>query len=97
MNDEQADRMVRLLEEIRDGQRLQLERQALALQRQDELLAQRRERQADVSQRTGEAEQLLTKASKVVARASIVSFVVFPIALLGFVFLLWLVFARVVS
>jgi hypothetical protein len=37
MNDAQAERMVRLLEEIRDGQQLQLERQAQALQWQEEL------------------------------------------------------------
>jgi hypothetical protein len=42
MNDEQGERFTGLLDEIRDGQRLQLERQAQALRRQEELIAQQR-------------------------------------------------------
>ena len=79
MNDEQAEKMVRLLEEIRDGQRLQIEREAQALQRQDEVLAQQRERLAGLSQRSGQAEQLLAKSAKVVASARVVAFLVLPI------------------
>src|SRR5215468_7041898 len=89
MNDAQAERMVRLLEEIRDGQRLQLERQAQALQRQDELLAQQRERLAGLSKRSEQADQLLRKSAKVVAGARILALVALPFVILLVVFLVW--------
>ncbi|HJU23839.1 MAG TPA: hypothetical protein VJ891_15140 [Casimicrobiaceae bacterium] len=95
MNDDHAEKIVRLLEELRDGQRVQLERQGQALQRQDELLTQQRERLARLSQPPGEAEQLFAKASKLIARASMLAFVVFPIAIICLVFLLWFMVARV--
>jgi len=96
MNDEQAAKMVRLLEEIRDGQRLQLERQAQALQRQDELLAQQRERLSSLSQRSGQAEQLLAKSAKVVASARMLTFLVLPFAIVFVAFLVWILLARVI-
>jgi hypothetical protein len=96
MTDEQAEKMVRLLEEIRDGQRLSLQRQEQALQRQSELMSQQRERFAASSQRSAEAEQLFEKTAKIVARASVLAFVVVPVAAVCFFLLLWLVFARVV-
>src|SRR5262249_44739373 len=95
MNDEHAEKLFRLLEELRDGQRLQLERQAQALQRQDEVLARQRERSGAWSQQSGKAEQLFTKACKVVARASLIAFVVLPVTVLFLMLLLWLVFGRV--
>jgi hypothetical protein len=97
MNDEQADRIVRLLEEIRDGQRLQLERQAQALQRQEELLAQQRERLAGLSQRSGQAERLLDRSAKVVASARILAFVALPIAVLMLAFVIWVLLARLAA
>src|SRR5215468_926345 len=96
MNDEQAERMVRLLEEIRDGQRLQLERQAQALQRQDELLAQQRERLAGLSQSSGQAGQILEKSAKVVASARLLVFIVLPLVVILVGFLVWMLLARVV-
>ena len=94
MNDQQAEELIRLLHELRDGQRLQLERQAQALQRQEEVLAQQRERLAASSQRSGETEQLFANTSKAVARASVLAFVVYPIAAIALILVLWLVFAR---
>ena len=96
MNDEQAERIVRLLEEIRDGQRQQLERQAQALQRQDELLAQQRERLAGLSQRSGQVEQILAKSAKVVTSARILTLIVLPFAVLFVAFLVWVLLAHVV-
>ena len=95
MHDQDAANIIRLLEEIRDGQRLQLERQAQVLQRQEELLAQQRERLASVSRTSGKAEELLAKSAKVVASARILAWVALPFALLLVVFLLWLFWARV--
>jgi putative ABC transport system substrate-binding protein len=94
MNDEQAERIARLLEEIRDGQRLQLERQAQALQRQDELLAQQRERLAGLSKRSEQADQLLAKSAKVVAGARILALVALPFVVLLAIFLAWALLAH---
>jgi len=94
MNDEQAERIARLLEEIRDGQRLQLERQAQALQRQDELLAQQRERLAGLSKRSEQADQVLAKSAKIVAGARILALVALPFVVLLVVFLAWALLAH---
>lgn len=74
MTDELAEKMIRLLEEIRDGQRVQLERQAEALANQRDLLAQQRERLAGLSKRATQADDLLARSTKVVAGARIVAF-----------------------
>jgi hypothetical protein len=95
MNDEQAEKMIRLLEEIRDGQRLQLERQAEALANQRDLLAQQRERLAGLSKRSGQADELLAKSAKVIASARIVAFVLVPLAIVFLGFLVWVLLGRV--
>jgi uncharacterized membrane protein (DUF106 family) len=104
MSDQQAERMIRLLEEIRDGQRLQLERQAQALQQQAELLAQQKERYASLSDRYGNAAQLqggaqemLDTSRRLIRRARIVMFISFPLALLLFAFLAWTFLARMIQ
>ena len=59
MTEPQADQIVSLLEEIRDGQRLQLERQAeaLAMQRDQIALVQRQQERAEKLQTRAEAMQ----------------------------------------
>lgn len=96
MNDEQAQRIIGLLEEIRNGQRLQLERQSQALERQAELLARQRERLAGVpaSVEAG-AEQLLARSAKLVASARLLTFIAAPAALLLLAFLIWVLIAHV--
>src|ERR1043166_6337349 len=95
MTDEHADKMIRLLEEIRDGQRVQLERQAEALANQRDLVAQQRERLAGLSRRTTQDDDLLARSAKVVAGARVVAFVLVPFAIVFLGFLLWALFARV--
>jgi hypothetical protein len=102
MNEQHIERIIRLLEEIRDGQRVQLERQAQALERQAELLAQQRERLAGLSQLPGEAqsigahaERVLAQSAKLVSGARILVFVALPSALLLLVFVLWVLFVHV--
>jgi hypothetical protein len=95
MNDEQADRIARLLEDIRDGQRLQLERQAQAIQRQEELLAQQRARLANVSEDSGKAKELIATSARVVASARILVLIALPLAVLLIVFLVWVFWAQV--
>jgi hypothetical protein len=102
LSDQQDEKIVRLLEEIRDGQRLQLERQAQALERQAEILSQQREHLVGLSKRASQAqsieegaERVLAKTSKLVARARILTFVAIPFALLLLAFLGWVLFAQV--
>ena len=94
MNDELAEKIIRLLEEIRDAQRRQLEHQAEALANQKEVLAQQRERLAGLSKRSTQAEDLLTKSAKVVAAARIVAFVLVPVAMVLLAFLAWVLLGR---
>jgi len=95
MNDEQAERIARLLEDIRDGQRLQLERQAQALKRQEELLAQQRARLASVSEDSSGAKELIATSARVVASARILVLIALPLAVLLIVFLAWVFWAQI--
>lgn len=101
MDDEHAEQIIRLLEEIRDGQRLQLERQAQALERQAEMVSQQRERLANLSKQAGEAraraEGVLVKSAKLVNRARMLILIALPFALLLFAFVIWALFARLAA
>jgi len=69
MNDDDARRMIALLEEIRDQQRVQLERQADALAVSREHIVRVRE-QADRADRLQErAEALQAKSAQVIGRS----------------------------
>jgi len=100
MNQEDSERIIRLLEEIRDGQRLQLERQAQAIERQAEALAQQRQRLAGLSESASEvqgfgeqARRVLAQSSKLVKSARILVWVSIPFALLLLAFALWALLA----
>lgn len=75
-----------LLREIRDGQRL-------ALERQSEALAMQREQIALVKQQFDRAERINLKAEALQDRAAkgmrVVVFVLIPLAAIGIVVLLW--------
>jgi hypothetical protein len=99
--DPQTDRIIRLLEEIRDGQRLQLERQAQALERQAEAITQQRERMAGLSQGASEAQRIgeqagrvVAQSSKLVASARILLWVSLPCTVLLLAFVLWALVAH---
>jgi hypothetical protein len=90
MNDQDATKIIRLLEEIRDGQRLQLERQAQAL--------------ADLSRRGGDAtglqeraDRVLAKSAKLVVGARILAFIALPFAVVLLAFVAWMIFARLAA
>jgi hypothetical protein len=96
MDDKHAEQVIRLLEEIRDDQRLQLERQAVALERQAAGLAEQRQRLATIAQGTGAAEKIenqsqlvLAKSASVVGGARAVLILAFLILLPLLAFLLW--------
>jgi len=100
MNQEDSERIIRLLEEIRDGQRLQLERQAQAIERQAEALAQQRQRMAGLSQSASDVQgfgeqagRVLAQSSKLVKSARILLWVSLPFAFLLLAFVLWALFA----
>jgi hypothetical protein len=102
MNDDpHTERIIRLLEEIRDGQRLQLERQAQALERQAEALAQQRERLAGIARDASDAQgigehagRVLAQSSKLVASARILLWVSLPFAVLLLAFVIWALVAH---
>lgn len=89
MNDDDA---VRLLAEIRDNQKLQIERQleAMAMQREQfELFKRQVERNERLQDR---AEQLQGTGAALVAGARKVMLLVVPVALLLLAYLTWLMF-----
>ena len=97
MSDSDNERIIRLLEEIRDGQKLQLERQAEAMQRQAEALEGQRARLAslkgDATQQR--ADEVLSKAAGLVGGVRLMAFVVVPFAVLLLVLVCWLAFGHV--
>lgn len=87
-----SDTIARLLEQIRDQQKLQLERQAeaLALQREQFAMFQRQvERNEKLQDR---AEEIQAKSGALVAGARRMIAVLFPFALALLAYLTWLMF-----
>ncbi|HEX7272481.1 MAG TPA: hypothetical protein VF420_10065 [Casimicrobiaceae bacterium] len=101
MNDSDAQRIIRLLEEIRDAQRLQLERQARAIDTQREVLGAQRERfaglgaRAESAQNLGDqAQRVLTGSAQLVRSARALLLVAIPFAIVLLAFVVWILFAR---
>ena len=92
MNDEDSRLVVTVLKEIRENQRLQLERQAeaVALQREQFAIVQR---QADRHERIQDrAENIQVKSAQMVAVARKTLFFILPIVTLLIVYVSWLIF-----
>ncbi len=89
---DESPRLVQLLEEIRDGQKLQLERQqeALALQRQQFAVFQTQAERAERIQH--KAELLQDRGASLVGGARKAVFVILPVIALLIVYLSWLLF-----
>jgi len=101
MNESDAQRIIRLLEEIRDAQRLQLERQAQAIDTQRAALAAQRERfaglgaRAESAQTVGDqAQRVLAGSAQLVRSARVLLFIAIPFAILLLAFVVWMLFAR---
>jgi uncharacterized membrane protein (DUF106 family) len=95
MNDQElSQRMLRVLEEMRDNQRLQLERnsEALALQRETLALVQRQADRTDKIQ--DRAEQIQARSAQLVGAGRKVMAVVLPLIIVLVIYLSWLLFAR---
>jgi len=101
MNESDAQRIIRLLEEIRDAQRLQLERQTQAIDTQRAALAAQRERfaglgaRAESAQTVGDqAQRVLAGSAQLVRSARVLLFIAIPFAILLLAFVVWMLFAR---
>ena len=99
MNEEQAAKIIRLLEEIRDDQRLQLERQATALTRQEEVLSEQRgvladnrERANNMARRNEEMSKTFENSIKSLRNVKYFSMIGSTVAFLLFAVLLFLFF-----
>ena len=92
MSPDNVEKMISLLAEIRDGQRLQLERQveAMALQREQFALAQRQMERAERLQER--AEQLQTKSADLVQTGRKAMGVVLVLLVAALIYLLWIMF-----
>jgi hypothetical protein len=94
MTDADVRQLSRLLEEIRDTQRLQLERQteALAVQREHLTMVQRQTERAERLQ--DRAEQLQTRSAQLMGSARTISTVLIPVVVALMVYVSWLIFRR---
>jgi hypothetical protein len=92
--DEDLTKCTRLLEEIRDNQRIQLERQAeaLAIQREQFALVQRQTGRTERIQ--DRAERLQASGAQLVGVARKATAVVLPIVIALIIYLSWLIFRR---
>jgi uncharacterized membrane protein (DUF106 family) len=95
MNDQDnSQRMVRVLEEMRDNQKIQLERQAEALQVQRDTFALV-QKQADRTERIQDrAEQIQAKSAQMIGAGRKVMAVVLPLIIVLVIYLSWLLFAK---
>jgi len=96
MEEQETQQLIRLLEEIRDNQRQQVERQAeaLLLQREQFALVQRQQERAERIQ--DRAEQIQTKSAQIVAVSRKATFVILPILIVLILYVSWLLFRYVI-
>ena len=94
MNDQDAQQIVRILEEIRDNQKLQFKQQAEinALQRDQLELAQKQHDRTDRIQ--DRAEQIQAKSAQLVAGSRKAMLIMLPVILVLIVYVSWLMFNR---
>lgn len=92
MNEQDARQLLRLLEEIRDNQTRQLERQAeaLALQREQFALVQKQSERAERLQ--DRAEEIQLKSAQLVTGARKGMVVILPVIVALLAYLSWLIF-----
>jgi uncharacterized membrane protein (DUF106 family) len=90
--DDDAERMVALLQELREGQKLQLERQLEALEIQRKQFAAMQEQMARAERIQSKAEQLQDRGASLVKGARKVFLVVVPAIVVLIVYVTWLLF-----
>ena len=94
MSEDDIHRLVSLLEEMRDNQRVQLERQAEALSLQREQFGLLQKQYARAERIQDRAEAIQTKSAQLVSGARKALAVVLPVVVALIVYLTWLLFRR---
>lgn len=96
MEERESQMLIRLLEEIRDNQKRQLERQAevLALQREQFALVQRQQERAGRIQ--DRAEQIQNRSAQIVGVARKATYIILPILILLIIYVSWILFRYVI-
>jgi len=94
MSDSNTERVVAILEEIRDNQRLELERQAEALSLQREQYAFIQTQHERLTRIQDRAEAIQEKSAQLVAGSRKAIAVVLPIIILLVIYLTWLLLHR---
>ena len=92
MEEKQLDQLVKILEEIREGQRLQLDRyeEVMALQREHlDLYKLQYERAERIN---AKAEEIQNKSAQIVGGVGKLLLIVIPFGLLLLLYLSWLIF-----
>jgi uncharacterized membrane protein (DUF106 family) len=92
MNDNEQGMTARLLEEIRDNQKLQLERQAEALAIQKEQFEIFKTQMEQTRRIQDRAEKLQDKSAQIIGSARKVFVVVVPLLILLILYVSWLIF-----
>jgi len=92
MNENEIQKLTAILEEVRDNQKNQLERQieALTLQREHFSIVQRQAERAEVLQQR--AEELQRRGGQLITIARTAVLVLLPIILLLLIYVSWLLF-----
>jgi len=94
VNDQDTNSMIRVLEEIRDNQKLQLQQQAEALMLQREQFAIT-QKQIDRTDRIQDrAEQIQVKSAQLVSGSRKAMLVILPVILVLIAYVSWLMFSR---
>jgi uncharacterized membrane protein YdfJ with MMPL/SSD domain len=94
MSERDIEKIIALLEELRDGQKLQLHRQAEAIAQQKERLATLDQTKAAAENIQHQSANTLRKSEQLINRARFMSVFVVPLALVLLVVVCWLAFHR---
>lgn len=94
MDDDQTRRIIAVLEEIRDGQREALARQAETMTLLRERMASAQERTGRVDQLIAEATQSQARTTRLVRRAAVLRTLTIFVALLFVLVVWWFAFGR---
>lgn len=97
MDDDQTRRIIAVLEEIRDGQREALARQAETMTLLRERMASAQERTGRVDQLIAEATQSQARTTRLVRRAAVLRTLTIFVALLFVLVVWWFAFGRLPS
>jgi uncharacterized membrane protein (DUF106 family) len=94
VNDQDTSPIIRVLEEIRDNQKLQLQQQAEVLMLQREQFAIAQKQTARTERIQDRAEQIQAKSAQLVSGSRKAMLVILPVILVLIAYVSWLMFSR---